>query len=491
MNFERRARKGAGRLVANRPSRRVTLQLLLALLAAGIAAAPAASPPADVVTLVAPFSGHIAILPVPGAGGLQASPVGRTLLELGLGPHLTLLSAEQLADTNLFNAQRFPVAFHLGHEAYFQTITRAQDGDAALRQYLAGGGALFLMPYGPCPMYYNQAGQPVGGAAVVGLNLGAGGFEQPAPGMKLIFRANTNQSVLRWPEEVFAYPTAPDVDPRWRPSRAPGGTDARYTPLVTLWDGAGNSLGEGAVSLEFVQGPLRSGRVLFVWASLLAEDSTRARVVEDALRWALRDRPPPRQNQLRDDFEGRAQVAGGGVLWLLQAGTWTLDAGALVGQDCVADGYEIRGATRGNMEWRDCELTVRFQVESRGSDWRDGAWFGLHTRPNGDGYYLTFTDRDCQLHKVLYGISTREANALAVAPWKADRQWHTLHAVLRANRLDVDLDGQSLLRVKDDAHLNLPSMRHGAITLAARKSSASTGHTIVRFDDVSVQLLAR
>lgn len=466
---------------------------LLALVRGGLSTGQTQDTPvasgAALNALLESFSGHLAVLPAPGLGRLDATPVGRTLCEAGLAPHVTSLAPAQLTDTNFFTARRFPVALYLGGESYFQTVRQTGDGDAALRQYLAGGGTLLVLPSGPMPLFYNQAGQPVSGFAVVGLNLGAGAFENPPPQLKPSFRVATNQDVLRWPPIELPFPGAWEADQRWRPSRAPGGAETRYTPLATLRDDRGGNHGDGAALLEFTNGPLRGGRVLYVWASLLADENRRAAAVPHLLRWAFAGRAPPRATQMHDDFEGRGEPRADGVLWFVRAGEWKLDQGALVGGDCVADGYEIKGAARGSEHWRDYTLSVRFKVDSRGSDWRDGPWFGVRCRPDGDGYYLTFTDRDCQWHKVLYGLSTSDANPLARAAWKADPAWHALRVTVQANRLKAELDGQPLLEAKDDAHLNLPSLRSGGVVLAARRGSRSQGSTVVRFDDFAVQLL--
>lgn len=444
----------------------------------------------ELPSLVKSFSGHVAVLPAPGQGDRLASAVGRTLEETGLAPHLNVLSRDQYADTNFFNARRFPVALHLGFESYFQNVRRAGDGDAALRNYLAGGGTLLVLPCGPFPLYYNEAGKPANGAAVTGINIGAGGFESPPPGLKLDFRVNTNQSIVRWPQEIFAFPASYEADQRWRPSRPPGNADIRYTPLVTLFDEKGNNYGDGAALLEFTQGPLRGGRVGYVWFSLLPAENRRTTVVGELLRWALAGRPAS-PGWLKDNFEERTGVTDSAVIWDLPVGQWKLDQGTLVGQDCVSDSYEVKGAARGNLGWRDYAFCVRFKVESHGSDWRDGPWFGMRCRPDGDGYYIHFTDRDCQLHKVLYGISTSEANPLARAGWKPDAAWHTLRITAQANRMKAELDGKVLFDVKDDAHLFLPSIRSGGIVLAARKGSRSQGSTVVRFDDMAVELMEK
>jgi hypothetical protein len=391
-------------------------------------------------------------------------------------------------NTNSFNARRYLVALHVGYESYFQTIKTPGDGDAALRCYLNSGGTLLVLPSGPFPLYYSEAGKPANGAAVVGLNIGAGSFERPPAGASLTFRANTNQTVMYWPESAFPFPSPLLTDQRWRPSRAPPVAGIRYTPLVTLFDDRGGNHGDGAAVLEFTEGPLRGGRVIYVWFSLLADRQSCGAVVRDLLKWALAGKVPA-ASAFRDDFEGRAILAGGGADWTLHGGQWKLDQGTLVGQDSVADGYEIKGVTLGSPTWGNYAVRLRFKVDRRGSDWRDGPWFGVRCRPDGDGYYLTFTDRDCQLHKIIYGVSTSDANCLARSAWKPDEAWHQLKVTAVANRLKAELDGRALFAIRDDSHLYLPSLRSGLVVLAARRGSRAQGSTVVRFDDVVVELM--
>ena len=443
----------------------------------------------DLLKLAREFSGHLAVLPAPGIGDLATLAQAPELQEAGLAPHLFFLTPAQLADTNFFQARRFPVALYLGYEAYFQTIKRSGDGDAALRQFLAGGGTLLVLPAGPFPMYYNERFQPANGAGMVGLNIGGGSFEQPPADLNLVFAVNTNQSVLPCFSAPFPFPGSEEADQRWRPSRAPADARVRYTPIVTLTDNRGGNHGEGAALLEFPAQTHGRGRVLYVGFSLFARKSSRLRIISDAVRWALTGQALPGTTLLVDRFEGRSDVLGEEAIWNLQTGAWKIDQGNLVGENCVVDRFEAQGAARGGTGWRDYVFTVRFKIESRAGDWRDGPWFGIRCRPDGDGYYLTFTDRDCQLHKVAYGISTSDANPLARGAWKADSAWHALRVEARGNRLQAALDGRPLFEVKDDAHLNLPSLRSGGLVLAARKSSAAPGRTVVRFDDVEVQLL--
>jgi hypothetical protein len=92
------------------------------------------------------------------------------------------------------------------------------------------------------------------------------------------------------------------------------------------------------------------------------------------------------------------------------------------------------------------------------------------------------------LHKIVFGVATRAHNSLAQGPWTPGDAWDTLRLETRGNRIEAMLNDQLLFDVVDDAHLELPSRRRGGIVLAAGKSSQSQGSTIVRYDDVVIEL---
>lgn len=190
-----------------------------------------------------------------------------------------------------------------------------------------------------------------------------------------------------------------------------------------------------------------------------------------------------------DDFQSHTNVLDPRTGWERQAGRWTVEDGTLLGEGCPGDLYQARGLRRGGAGWGDAVVTLRFKIESLGSDWRDGPWFGFRSRPGGDGYTLSLTAREAQLHKSIHDQSTVDANPLARAPWTHNTNWHTLQAELRGNRLSFQLDGRPWFQAQDNAHLNLPSIRNGGLVLSARQASVSQGRTRVRFDDVRARLL--
>jgi hypothetical protein len=617
----------------------------------------------SIAPLVSLFSGHIAVLPDPSGQNLSRSVIGQTLASAGLMRHVVFLTKEQFVDPNFFNAQRFPVALYLSGEVYLQTVRREGDGDEALLRFLKDGGTLLVLPTGPFPFFYNQAGGRAGAAAKFGMNTGAGSFEAAPAGRKLTFHLNTEQKVISSLPATFPFPSSDEADQRWRPIVGASLDSARYVPILTLKDETGRSYGEGVALVEH-----GNARVFYVWCSLMANEDTRQKILHDTLRFALSSRMPPpaqmacyrtssppkidgqlndavwqnvassgslrrlgaqpqepsqpttvkacwdnqnlylafecaglnasgdavqvwfdpdgdgkgrpqgamlqtlivnSQNEITpagvqsavrvegttwtaevaipfawfktakksppklghvwlaqfarfagkaaevsvwsitdsvnradrfgsltfaadpysDDFDSYEEPSDGSPIWNIMAGRWKVDNGTFVGEDCGTDGIEARGAMRGDSSWRDYVFSVRFKIESRSSDWRDGPWFGVRCDREGDGYFLNFSDRDAQLHKVTFGYTTGEPNCLAKFAWQPDDKWHTLKIEARANWLKGELDGKKIFEVKDDAVLNLPSIRSGGIILAARKWSGAQGKMVVRFDDVEVRLL--
>jgi len=212
----------------------------------------------------------------------------------------------------------------------------------------------------------------------------------------------------------------------------------------------------------------------------------------DVLRYVLTTtqpvRPPRRSATLSfaDDFSSYKEKGAIGAPWKPLAGTWRTEDGTLVGEDCTCRGYEAAGVFCGSSRWQDYELSVRFKVESKGGDWKDGPWIGVRTNTQHDGYHINFTHRGVQLHKVTHGVSTNERRPLARAEWTYDDKWHSLTVSAVANRIRAQVDDRLLFDYRDDMALDFPSLREGGIALSARKWPRARGRVSVRFDDVKV-----
>ncbi len=189
-----------------------------------------------------------------------------------------------------------------------------------------------------------------------------------------------------------------------------------------------------------------------------------------------------------DDFTGYPPEADGSGWWTYPGGTWRIEQGTLLGQDVSGDWSQLQGAMRGDDQWRDYSMEVRFRIESRGSAPPDGPWFGVRCSPDGDGYVLQLGANTWQLHKTVFGVATRGHNSLAQGSWTPSDTWHTVRLEVDGNRLQGVLDDQPLFDVIDDAHLDLPSRRRGGIVLAPARSVRSKGNTIIRYDRVTVNL---
>ncbi len=189
-----------------------------------------------------------------------------------------------------------------------------------------------------------------------------------------------------------------------------------------------------------------------------------------------------------DDFTGYPPGADGSDGWTYLDGTWRIEQDSLWGQNASGDWSRLQGAMRGDDRWRDYSLEVRFRIEDRGSAPLDGPWFAVRCNPDGDGYALQLGASNWQLHKTTFGVATRAHNSLAQGSWNPSDTWHTVRMEAVGNRLVGMLDGQPLFDVVDDAHLDLPSRRQGGIILIPARSAQSKGHTIIRYDRVTVDL---
>lgn len=256
--------------------------------------------------LFTPFSGHVGILPAPDVTNPRSHPVVKMLMKAGLMKHLVLLSKEDLVNPAVFNARRIWIAFYVGGENYYQTVSRQGDGDEALVRWLKEGGTLVSLSGGPFPFYYNEAGKAVVSAPKFGLPVcGSGahnrldrlaraavaGWEKPPSGVKLTFHVSPTQKVIAGlPKSI---PWLEKADPRWRPVANVVGPGNTYTPIITLKDQKGKSYGEAAAMIEYRRGNLAGGRVLYVWHSLRTAPAYERTLLTGILRYLLKNTMRP------------------------------------------------------------------------------------------------------------------------------------------------------------------------------------------------------
>jgi len=237
----------------------------------------------------------IALLPL-STGGAAANFAAFT----GLDTKWHALTENEFVDGSYFNATNFPVAFYLGSENYVKTVNTDGDGKTAVTRYLAGGGTLVVLATGPFPFYYGYGPNDQPGPAdpllpQLGLPIYVA-FEQPPSSLSMV--VTTNQSVLHSVPTVFPFPPG---DSRLRPvKRSQLSSAHRYIPWITVTNFAGTGYGDAACFIEFRSGPAASGKILYIWSTLLSGPQGQG-LMADAVSWILDGtlRPPaPRFNSI-------------------------------------------------------------------------------------------------------------------------------------------------------------------------------------------------
>ncbi len=177
--------------------------------------------------------------------------------------------------------------------------------------------------------------------------------------------------------------------------------------------------------------------------------------------------------------------------WQIVAGSWLIRDHHLVGTDAETNGWTAVGLRGGLPDWRDYRLTVDFEAESIGNDWRDGPWFGV--RCVGDsGYFIEFTGRSVQIHKAQNGLTSTDAVNLGDWPFHLAPGPHTVTIDVQGSdeaTIAVAIDGSQIGVAHDKDVLGIPPLQAGGIVLAPRKWQTSVGHTAIRYDHVKVDYL--
>ncbi len=238
--------------------------------------------------------GKIALLPMKTAGA-PANFAAAT----GLAQKWDGLTEQQFVDTNWFNAAHYPLAFYLGNENYVKTVNQGGDGKTAIIQYLAGGGTMVILASGPYPFYYGYGPGDQAGPAdplLPTLGMPLQGFETAPAGVYL--ERNTNQSIVMSPAFDFAFPPG---DERLRATSASTvNASNRYLSLIRALGPGGTSYGDAAAFIAFRTGPVKNGKIVYVWSTLLSGPDGQS-IMGDVVSWILEATlraPPPVFNSI-------------------------------------------------------------------------------------------------------------------------------------------------------------------------------------------------
>jgi len=207
--------------------------------------------------------GKIAILP-PEATSVAATFAGKT----GIMEKAKFINTNQLVGSGVFNARNYPVAFYFAGEEYVKTVREDEDGIEAIKRFLSGGGLLVLLPSGPYPMFYGsekgqkaKTGDPL--LPKIGIPMTCA-FERPPGPLEMTF--NRNQKIIKGLPDVIPFPETGDQRLRPIPPERVTG-EAQVTSILTV-----ENYGDAICYIEFTDGELKGGKILYVWSTLLTQE---------------------------------------------------------------------------------------------------------------------------------------------------------------------------------------------------------------------------
>ena len=192
-------------------------------------------------------------------------------------------------------------------------------------------------------------------------------------------------------------------------------------------------------------------------------------------------------NPFDEDFSMKRATAQPGGHWRVENGTWTIQSGALVGENAGGDGFipvGLRSKARPLVHFK---AIVEFKVLSAGSDHRDGCWIGFRDQGPKAGYGLHFARDKVRLMKRNQGAASDDENDLGRKPWSAGETWHRAEIIAAGTRIRVEVDGEKLFDVRDDRELGVGPIPYGDLVLSARRWTGGEGDTRVAFRKVKVE----
>ncbi|MBI5684748.1 MAG: hypothetical protein HZC54_06680 [Verrucomicrobia bacterium] len=235
-------------------------------------------------------AGRIALLPTDPRG-----PARRFASRCGLLEKTDALTPEQMVEPGRLDASRYPVALNLGGERYPFSVRADGDGRAALVNYLKSGGLIICLCREPFPFYYGEdlrdpkhaevnSAQPL--LPQLGVTL-KNIFEKPPEGHTFRFDHIVSQRVLPNAPWQLIFPTNGDLRLRTISDEGMDRHVVRYHTLYAVSDERSNDHGDAAAYIEWTNGDLAGGKLLYVWSGLQLDPYNSPMLLHSIFRFAI------------------------------------------------------------------------------------------------------------------------------------------------------------------------------------------------------------
>jgi hypothetical protein len=207
----------------------------------------------------------------------------------GLAARWTTLTPGQYANTNLFNAALFPLAFYMGNDYYVANVNTTNDGRTAVLNYLQGGGTLVVMSPSASPFFYAcNAGQdsgPVDGTNGLLSFMGLPWVYYADAATNAVFQVDTNFATMPNLARSFSFPQSGVksfglIDPaQVQPAD-------HYVPWISMFSNVSHAgpIGDAAGCIELHHGPAANGRIVYISNALLLGSQAPV-IMADATSW--------------------------------------------------------------------------------------------------------------------------------------------------------------------------------------------------------------
>ena len=234
-------------------------------------------------------AGRIALLPTGPRG-----PAYRFASRCGLLAKTDELTPQQMVEPGRLDASRYPVLLNLGGERYPFSVRADGDGRAALVNYLKSGGLIVCLCWEPFPFFYGEdlrdpkhaetnTPQPLLPKLGVAIK---NAFEQPPKEHTFRLDYSISQRVLPGAPWQIVFPTTGDLRLRVINDDEMNRHIVRYQSLYGVSNERGTDQGDAAAYIEWLNGDMAGGRLLYVWSGLLQDPDNSPLLLHSVFRFA-------------------------------------------------------------------------------------------------------------------------------------------------------------------------------------------------------------